>query len=120
MVLLLAATFLSGFPGTHVAFAQSVTVSFNKGRKLFEQGKLRAAYKVLAETAKKYPGHQPSQILLGRILFKSGKINAAAKRFRKVSADSITSDFAYEYGIVMFSVKQCDKAQAGFSRVTRN
>ncbi len=120
MVLLLAAIILSGFPGTPIALAQSVTVSFNKGRKLFEQGKLRAAYKVLAETAKKYPGHQPSQILLGRILFKSGKINAAAKRFKKVSADSITPDFAYEYGIVMFSVKQCDKAQAGFSRVPSN
>jgi tetratricopeptide (TPR) repeat protein len=117
---LLIATFLSFFPVIHDASAQSVTVSFNKGRKLFEQGKLRAAYKVLSETAKKYPGHQPSQILLGRILFKSGKISAAAKRFRKVSPDSITPDFAYEYGIVMFSVKQCERAQAGFSRVPSN
>ncbi len=120
VVLLLIATFLSFFPVIHDASAQSVTVSFNKGRKLFEQGKLRAAYKVLSETAKKYPGHQPSQILLGRILFKSGKISAAAKRFSKVSPDSITSDFAYEYGIVMFSVKQCERAQAGFSRVPSN
>ncbi len=117
---MLIATFLSFFPVIHDASAQSVTVSFNKGRKLFEQGKLRAAYKVLSETAKKYPGHQPSQILLGRILFKSGKISAAAKRFRKVSPDSITPDFAYEYGIVMFSVKQCERAQAGFSRVPSN
>ncbi len=120
MVLLLSATFLSGLSGAPVAFAQSVTVSFNKGRKLFEQGKLRAAYKILSENAKRYPGHQPSQILLGRILFKSGKINAAAKRFRRVSTDFITPDFAYEYGIVMFSVKQCEKAQAGFSRVPSN
>ena len=120
MVLLLTTTLLSVFPGAHEALAQSVTVSFNKGRKLFEQGKLRAAYKILSDTAKKYPGHQPSQILLGRILFKSGKINTAAKRFRKVSVDSITPDFAYEYGIVMFSTKQCDRAQAGFSRVPAN
>jgi tetratricopeptide (TPR) repeat protein len=107
------------FPAS-VALAQGVTESFNKARRLFEQGKLRASYKILAGLAKKYPDHQPTQILMGRILFKAGKINAAAKRFRRLSADSISPDFAYEYGIVMFSDKQCDRAQAGFARVPAN
>lgn len=100
-----------------VAFAQSVTESFNKARRLFDRGKLRASYKILSGLVKRYPDHQPSRILLGRILFRSGKIGAAAKHFRKISPDSIAPDFAYEYGIVMFSDKQCDRAQAGFARV---
>lgn len=125
-ILLVLCTVVSGtvIPPLNLAAgtanAESVTDSFNKARKLFEQGKLRSSYKILSGLAKKYPDHQPTQILLGRILFKIGKISAAAKRFRKIGPDEISGDFAYEYGIVMFTAKQCERAQAGFARVPAN
>lgn len=91
---------------------------FQKANKSFKEGKSKAAYKQLVAIVKKYPDHQPSHLLLGRIMYKNGRVNKAAKHFKKVSPDLISgADLAYEYGVSMFTAKDCKRSAAGFAKV---
>lgn len=99
------------------AMGQSVFADFQKAQKLFRAEQTLQAQKILKQLAKKYPDHLPSQILLGRIAYLQGKYGRAAKYFRKVPPEMITSDMAYEYGITMFVANNCQRANAGFARV---
>ena len=97
--------------------APGVNSQFNKAWKLFERGNLRRSYQILGRLKKRYPGHQPTQLLIGRIFFRRGKLNVAARHFKKVSPNLLSADDGYEYGVTFFQAGQCDKAKRGFQKV---
>jgi tetratricopeptide (TPR) repeat protein len=102
---------------TGLAYAQGVMADFQKAQKLYKAGQTGQASKLLKRIVKKYPDHQPSHLLLGRIAFRDGKISRAVKHFKRVPPDLISSDMGYEYGIAMFQARNCKKANAGFAKV---
>ncbi len=97
-----------------------MTAQFGKATQAYRAGKLKASYKMLIKIVRKYPDHQPSHLLLGRILYRSGQIGKAARHFKRVPPDMLTPDAGYEYGITMFTAKDCKRAIAGFARVPKN
>lgn len=105
---------------TGSAFAQSVVAEFQRAQKLYRAGQDRQALKILKKIVKKFPDHQPSHLLLGRLAFANGKISAAMKHFKKISPELVTPEMGYEYGIVMFQAGNCKKANLGFSRLPSN
>lgn len=100
------------------AFAQSVTERFGKAQRYYNQGKSKPAYKILVSIVKKYPDHQPSRLLLGSLLFRTGHLGAAARQFKRASPDLLSGDIAYEYGITFFQAKDCRRAKVGFGKVS--
>lgn len=99
------------------AFAQSVTERFGKAQRLFNQGQIKPAYKQLAAIARKYPDHQPTRLLLGRVFFRTGQVGRAASQFKRVSPDMLSGDAAYEYGLAFYQLKDYRRAKLGFARV---
>ena len=106
--------------GAPVAFAQSVMADFQRAHKFYRAGQYRQAVRILQKILKKYPDHQPSHLVIGRIAFANGQIAIAAKHFRRISVEMVTPELAYEFGIVMFQANQCNKAVVGFARVQPN
>lgn len=106
--------------GPAPAFAQGVTQRFAKAQKLFDQGQIKPAYKQLVAIAKKYPDHQPTRLLLGRVFFRTGQVSRAAAQFKRVSPDMLSGDAAYEYGMAFYQIKDYRRANAGLSRVPSN
>ena len=96
---------------------QTVSVDYAKAKAQFDKGNPPAAGKLLQKILKKYPDHQPSSILLGRIYYGLGQPGKSARAFNKVSPDSIPNDVAFEYGAAMFAANQCANAVHAFSRV---
>jgi hypothetical protein len=113
--LLLTLGFAVGFYSSPCS--ASVTSQFVTAQKLFNQGQISKAAKILAANIKKYPGHQPSQLLLGRIYFRVGRISSAARHFKMVAPDLVGADAGYEYGVTMFTINNCGKALSGFAKV---
>ena len=98
------------------AFA-TVTRTYIKADAAFKKGQVRRALKIISGNIKKYPAHEPSQLLLGRIYYRLGKVPQAAKAFGRVSPELLSADMAYEYGITFFITKNCDKAEIGRAHV---
>jgi hypothetical protein len=104
------------FLGTD-AWSATVMESYSRALKLYGQGQLRTAFQTLVATIKKYPDHQPSYLLAGQIMYRMGKMDRAARFFRKVPPDFLSGDAAYMYGVSFFTIGNCKNAEAGFSRV---
>lgn len=99
---------------------QGVNQDFAKAQRLIKSGQLKPASQLLHKIIKRYPDHQPSQLLLGRLAYRSGKVQTAAKYFARVSLDFVTPDIAYEFGVTLFTAKSYRKAAAALSRVPVN
>lgn len=100
--------------------AWSVTVmeAYNRALKLYGQGQYRAAFEITTATIRRYPDHQPSYLLAGQIMYRVGKLDRAARFFRKVPLDLLSSDMAYMYGVTFFTVGDCKAATEGLARVS--
>jgi hypothetical protein len=109
--LAIAATLVAG------SAEASVMKSFGKANKLFGRGQFNAASKILLKNIKKYPGHQPSLLLMARIYYRKGNVRKAARYFRKVPPGMVSGVSAYEYGISMFETKRYNKAIKALRRV---
>lgn len=99
------------------AYAESVTAMFAKAQKSLKEGKTKVAYKSLLTIVRRYPDHEPSHLLLGHILYRSGQVGRAYKHFKRISPELVPPDLGYEYGITMFQAKKCTKAIQGFAQV---
>ena len=111
----LVALFLTAGPRT--AFGQNVNERFKAASNLFDQNKTSQAYKLLVENVRKYPDHQPTRLLLGRILFRAGQVRRAAAQFKRVSPELLRGEEAYEYGVSFFQLKDYRRAKSGFAQV---
>ncbi len=105
--------------GGAVAAKETVTQAYGNADKNFKAGNLTAAFSIAAGNLKRFPEHQPSRILVARIYYALGKVKLAAKHFKKIDRDFVAGDFAYEYGISFFSVKDWPRAIQGFKRVSK-
>lgn len=99
------------------ARGETVTAMFSKAQKALKEGKTKTAYKGLLGIIRRYPDHEPSHLLLGHILARSGETGKAYKHFKRVSPELVTPDLGYEYGLIMFQAKNCNKALTGFGKV---
>lgn len=98
-------------------YAQTVSSDYAKAKGYYDRGDLRGAGRLLQKILKRYPDHQPSNILIGRVYYGLGQPTKAARAFGRVAADSIPNDTAFEYGASMFAANQCSNAVQGFARV---
>ena len=112
-----AAVGVATFCPLNHARAASVTQMFKEALKSYDSGNLRLATKLLYDIVKKYPTHEPSHLLLGRINYRQGQMVRAAFHFRKTSPDFLEGEAAYEYGITFFARGECKEAEAGLKRV---
>jgi len=99
------------------AFGQSVTAEFSKARTLYERGETKKAARILTRLSKRFPDHQPTSLLLGRIYYGAGDVERASRLFAKVGVDLVPPDMAFEYGAAMFADGKCERAIRAFSRV---
>ena len=97
--------------------AASVTQDFARARSLHERGEREKAARILIRNVKKYPDHQPSLILLGRIYWSLGESGKAQRLFSRVPPEMIPPDAAFEYGAAMFAENRFERAIKGFNRV---
>src|SRR5207244_3364713 len=58
--------------------------------------------------------------LLGRILLRDGRLEAAASQFKKVPVDNVPPNAAYEVGVTMFQTKSWKRAAGALAKVPRN
>jgi tetratricopeptide (TPR) repeat protein len=96
-----------------------VNKGFAAALKAYKKGNIRGASKMLQKLLRKYPTHTATNVLYAKILYRRGKVRAAAKYFKRVPSGSIGADVAYAYGISMFEVKKYSQAIKGFSKVSR-
>jgi tetratricopeptide (TPR) repeat protein len=109
--------FIVGLVLPDLAQAQSVTQDFARARLLHEKGEREKAARILIRNVKKYPDHQPSLILLGRIYWSLGDSGKAQRLFSRVPPEMIPPDAAFEYGAAMFAENRFERAIKGFSKV---
>jgi tetratricopeptide (TPR) repeat protein len=95
----------------------NVRAQFTKANNALQAGQVKVAKRILQKTLKKYPGHQPSNLLLGKIYYREGKIRAAAAKFLLVSPELLDGKSAYPFAISLFTIKRWKRAIAGFSKV---
>ena len=105
---------------TEVALARgpSVTDTFKAAVKAYRNNNLKKAAKLLQANIRRYPNHQPTLLLLARILYGLGKIKAAAKIFRRIPVAALPGYMLYDYGVTMFSVRDCQRATSALSKVS--
>lgn len=87
-------------------------------QELFDAGKYDAAVNASESLLRKYPGYEAAILLLARAQYKLDHFRDASIIFDRVNLSHLDTEGSYEYGWTYYSVKNWEKALAGFKRVT--
>ena len=98
----------------------NVASDFKKAYGFYSKGQMKNAVTILTKIVKRYPKHTPSRALLADILAQQGLYANAARLYAKVGINNLPRQSYFNYGLSMYSTKNCSLALKAFSRVPPN
>lgn len=109
------------FGKSQISYAKSFNVgkAYQEAQSDYKKGKPQQALKTLSKIHKRYPGFKPAQALSGKIYYQMGKLEKAARFFKRAGSESILPDNAFAYGSSMFEVGNYREAVKGFREVPK-